>query len=251
MTHGYRTLQHWNRWLAQNFLGSDLLENESQLLTQLLDRHFGKHALLIGVSHQAELLKSIQIPCHTLLSPLIVPHHEPGYVEADLHELPILTGSVDLVMLPHTLEFVSNPRQLLAEACRVVKPEGLIVILGFNPYSAWGLKKYLQKHLSMPWMGNFIHSYKVKNWLRLADFELEKQTSLMFRPPVNHLSWYQRLHFLERLGNACFPILGGVYVLVARAKMIPVTPIRLKWTQQLSSIRISGTISGHIARQSE
>lgn len=251
MAHGYHTLQYWEHWLAQQFLGSSLLAEEQQLLSRLLPRHFGKHALLIGVPHQYPLLKATPIPCHSLMSPLVFKEKKFDSIEGELQELPILTGSIDLVMLPHTLEFVDNPRQLLAEACRIIKPEGLIVICGFNPYSAWGLKKMFTKHKNGPWSANFIHALKIKNWLQLADFELEQQSAMMFRPPVTRPALYERLHFLERFGSLCFPFLAGVYVIIARAKVIPLTPIRLKWKQQLSNIRISTTISGHIARQSK
>ena len=253
MAHGYRTLQHWDQWFAHQFLGGSLLAEEQHLLSRILNKHYGKHVLLIGVPHQRQLLNATSIPCHTLISPIAQKEKNTSYrfIESDFHELPVLTGSIDLVMLPHTLEFMDNPRQLLSEACRVIKSEGLIMVCGFNPYSAWGIKKALTKHKTAPWSGNFMHAPKVKSWLRLADFEMEKQQSLMFRPPIAHESVYHKLHFLEHIGNKCFPYFGGVYVLLARAKVIPLTPIRLKWKQQLSGIRISATISGHIARQSK
>jgi hypothetical protein len=100
-------------------------------------------------------------------------------------------------------------------------------------------------------MGNFIHSYKIKAWLKLADFALEEQKYLLFRPPLNCQSFYKKLHFLENIGKKYFPILGGAYILFARAKVLPLTPIRMKWKQHLSGIRIPTTISGHIARQSK
>jgi SAM-dependent methyltransferase len=168
-----------------------------------------------------------------------------------LHELPILTGSIDLVMLPHTLEFVDNARQLLAEACRIVKPEGLIAICGFNPYSAWGLRKAFTKHKTPPWSGNFIYSYKIKNWLQLVGFEMEKQQSILFRPPISRPELFQKLQFLEYIGSKCFPMLGGVYILLARAKVIPLIPIRMQWKQQLSGIRLPAKMPGHIARHSK
>ncbi len=250
MAHGYRTLQHWDHWLAHQFLGKSLLDAEEKLLAKLVERHFGKHALLLGVPHQADLLKATKIPCHSILSPVIVREKIPGYIEGDFSELPIMSGSIDLVLLPHTLEFIDNPRQLLAEACRIVKPEGLIAISGFNPYSAWGLRKLLAKHKTVPWASNFIRSHKVKSWLHLADFEMEQHTSVLFRPPVSNQALYKKLHYLERLGSKCFPMFGGAYMLLARAKVIPLTPIRLKWKQQLSGIGMS-TISGHIARRSK
>ena len=158
MAHGYKTLQHWNQWLDHQFLGKSLLATEQQLMTCMLNRHFGKHALLIGVPRQSELLHASTIPCHTVISPLVSHETPTTHIEGDLHELPILTGSIDLVVLPHTLEFIDHPRHLLAEACRVIKPEGLIVISGFNPYSMWGIRKMLTKNKIAPWSGNFIHT---------------------------------------------------------------------------------------------
>ncbi|TAK77109.1 MAG: SAM-dependent methyltransferase [Gammaproteobacteria bacterium] len=251
MAHGYRTLQHWNHWLAHEFLGHNLLESEQQLLSRLLNNHFGKQAVLLGVPQQYALLNTTPVVCHSLLTPIIHNEKNSHYIEGDFHELPILTGSMDLVLLPHTLEFVDHPRQLLSEACRIVKPEGLIVITGFNPYSAWGVKKIWSKHKISPSSGHFLQASHLKRWLQLADFALEKQKYTLFRPPINHPTLYQKLHFLESIGSMCLPFLGGVYILLARAKVIPLTPIRLKWTQQLSGIRISTTIPGNIARQSK
>lgn len=252
MAHGYRNLQQWNQWLTQHNLGSSIIKAEQQVLSLLLKNHFGKNALLIGTPEQQVLLDSTTMPRHALLSPLTNHHHYQRYIEGDLHELPILTGSIDLVLLPHTLEFVDNARQLLSEACRIIKPEGLIVISGFNPYSAWGIKKYIgKKNKRTPWAGRLIPPYQIRSWLNLADFLMEKQTSAMFRPPINHANVFEKLHFLEKVGNVCFPKLGGVYIILARAKVIPLTPIRMKWKQQFGGIRISTSISGHIARHSK
>lgn len=242
MAHGYRTLQHWNQWLTHQFLGEALLNAEQQILNDLLQRHYGKHSLLIGVPGQQSLLNASTTACQTLISPI---HHskQSAYIEADFHDLPILTGSIDLVMLPHTLEFVDNPRQLLSEACRIVKPEGLIVIFGFNPFGTWSLRKQI--------VGSPIQCQHLKNWLKLAEFALEKQSSFLYRPPVSSETIYHKLAFLERAGGILYPLLAGAYVVVARAKVIPLTPIRLKWKQNLSNIRISSTIPGNIARQSK
>jgi len=247
LAHGYRTLQHWDHWLAQHFLGNKLLETEGQIYSRLLHKHFGKHAVLIGVPQQYSLLSSSLLACHSLITPLICQEKKSYLIEGDFHELPIMTASIDLVILPHTLELVDNPRQLLSEACRIIKPEGLMIICGFNPCSFWGIRKLFGKQKGMPWALNFLPTQKVKNWLQLADFAMEKHTSALFRPPVNHASLYKKFHFLEALGKKFFPVWGGVYVLVARAKVVPLTPIRMKWKQQLSGIRISTSMSGKIA----
>ncbi|OGT38431.1 MAG: hypothetical protein A3F11_09870 [Gammaproteobacteria bacterium RIFCSPHIGHO2_12_FULL_37_14] len=250
LTHGYRTLQHWNHWLTDQFLGRELLQVEQQATANLLTKCLGKHSLTIGVPHQAQLLKATKIPCQSLVSPLVIHEKVTEYIEADYHDLPIATGSIDLVLLPHCLEFTDKPRKLLSDACRIVKPEGLIVIYGFNPYSLWGMRKMLNKEKIVPWTANFIHQYKIKNWLRLADFALEEDKSIMFLPPTNYEAIHRKLQFIETVGKKCLPSLGGVYVIVARAKVIPLTPIRLKWKQRIGGIRISPTTSGYLSRSS-
>lgn len=247
LTQGSRAIQQWNQWLS-HALGQRLLSAEQQCLTELLQQQFGKHAVLLGVPQQSSLLDATLLPCQTLLFPSME-MHQPAHhtwIEGDFHELALLTGSMDLVLIPHTLEFVDNARQLLAEACRVVRPEGLIAICGFNPYSAWGIKKLWEgKHARMPWRGNFIDAYQITHWLTLADFVLEQHRAIFFRPPLQHTQWYERLSFLESLGKY-FPFFGGVYVLIARAKVIPLTPIRMQWRQELSGLRIPRTMTGTI-----
>lgn len=246
LAHSYRNLQYWNQWLSQQFLGTKLLEAEKKQFAALLERHFGKHAGLIGVPYQSSLFNATQLLSHTLITPLS--NHKLGYVESDLYNLPILTGSMDLIMLPHTLEFIDNPRQLLVEACRIIKPEGLILISGFNPYSLWGLKKKLAKNKPYFPEANFINARKIINWLKLADFVIEKQKFTLFVPPINNEHLLKKFSFLEKLNGKWFPNLGGVYIILARAKVVPFTPIRLKWKQQLSGVRISTSIPGNIAR---
>ncbi|OGT38812.1 MAG: hypothetical protein A3F12_04675 [Gammaproteobacteria bacterium RIFCSPHIGHO2_12_FULL_38_14] len=251
MTHGYRIFQHFNQWLSQQYLGKCLFETEQQLLSSLLKRHYGRHALVLGVPRQLELLQSSAMPCHTLISPLVCHEENHHYIEADFRELPILTGSIDLVILPHTLELIDHPRHLLIEACRIVKPEGLIVIAGFNRLSSWGIKKIFSKGHHVPWSLNFLHLHEIKNWLRLAEFELEEQRTALFRPPIKNKMVYQKLMFMEKIGDICFKHTGGIYLLFARAKVIPLTPIKLKWKQQLSQIRLPTTRGGYIARHLE
>lgn len=238
MVKTYRTVQQWNNWLS-HFLGQSVLETEKNFLSPLLMERYGKHALLIGVPKQISLLATSVMSCHVLLSPLFHKNKYIKSIESDFYNLPITPGSVDLVLLPHTFEFTDNPHQLLNEACRVVKPEGDIIIFGFKPISLWGLKKWAVKSQDVPWSGNFLRIATITHWLKLIDFELVKQQIIMFRPPIKNPSLYKRLKFLDWLGNRV-PIPGGsIYVLIARAKTIPLTPIRLHWKQKLSPISVS------------
>jgi len=229
----HRSIIKWNQWLNKS-LGQRVLQSEQALLGSFLNNLYGKHAVLIGVPSQQDLLRIADIPCRLMLTPLLADKQEDFKItEISLHELPIASGCVDIVILSHTLELVDNPRQLLAEACRIVKPEGHVIIFGFNRYSLSGWKK-------LP----FLHTLKqrvIRQWLHLLDFEMVKESMALYGPPI-----------LEWIGNKCHLPWGGVvYVLMAQAKVIPLTPIRLRWKQSLSSIRIPARIPGPTIRNSQ
>lgn len=239
MAKTHRAIQNWDHWLLQS-LGCRVLEAEQQFLPHLLTDCYGKHVLLIGVPNQYGLLKFSSIPHQVLLSPTIHKKSSLRYVESDFNELPIASASIDLVVMPHTLELIDNPQHLLSEACRIVKPEGHIIIFGFNPYSLWGLKQKLTRNNTAPWSNNFISAGRIAKWLKLSDFELVKQDTLLFRPPLqNYDIFYSKIKFIEWLGSKLWAPLGGVYMLMAKAKVIPMTPIKLHWKQQLSGIQVT------------
>lgn len=247
MVKTYRTVQQWETWLT-HFLGMSILETEQAFLADLLADRYGKYALLIGLPTQHELLKSSVIANRIVLSPLVNKNKYIKFIESEFYELPLFSGSLDLVILPHTLEFIDNPHQLLSEACRVVKPEGDIIIFGFNPWSLWGIKKWWVESKNVPWSGNFIPANRVKKWLALADFELIMHKMLLYRPPLRHPLLYQKLKWLDWLAQKCQMPLGNLYVLVAKAKTIPLSPIKLHWKQRLPALSV--TIPGPTMRDS-
>lgn len=238
MAKTYRATQQWNHWLS-TVLGRCVQDFEQSYLQTILANFFGKHGLLIGVPHQTSSVEATVTAHHVLLTPLFNHNLPIKMIEGDFYELPISSGSIDLVLLPHSLEYAENPRQLLAESCRIVKPEGHIIILGFNPYSLWGIRKIFSRKNEMPWSMNFFQASKVKKWLQLADFELVKQETIFFAPPVQSKKMLERFKFLEWLGRKILCPFGGVYILVAKAKVVPLTPIRLRWQQRLPTVRVS------------
>ena len=234
-----RNIHQWDQWLG-HFPGSAVLQAEQKFLPRLLTDLYGTNALLIGTPKQYNLLNASVIPNKVLLSPLLSHHHhkEVHSIESDLHELPISTGCIDLVLLPHLLEYLDNPRRLVSEACRIVKPEGHIAIVGFNPYSLWGIRKIFSTKKNIPWNGNFIQANSLKRWLVLADFEIVTHKSFYYRAPLKHEGLFKKLGIIEWLGKKCYPSLGAIYVLIAKAKVVPLTPIKLSWKQKLSDVRI-------------
>lgn len=87
--------------------------------------------------------------------------------------LPIQTESMDLVILPHLLEFDARRFQTLREINRVLKPGGELIVLNFNPFSLSVRFQFLwDKKLADSWRAHFITKNRVFDWLKLMNFEL-------------------------------------------------------------------------------
>ena len=55
-------------------------------------------------------------------------------------QLPIASQTIDLLLLPHVLEFSAHPHQILREAERVLMPEGQSDYQRLQSFSLWGLR---------------------------------------------------------------------------------------------------------------
>jgi 2-polyprenyl-6-hydroxyphenyl methylase / 3-demethylubiquinone-9 3-methyltransferase len=53
-------------------------------------------------------------------------------VQADVHHVPLLDASVDVVSAGEILEHVPDPSTVLSEACRILRPGGLLVLDTIN-----------------------------------------------------------------------------------------------------------------------
>ncbi len=150
------------------------------------------------------------------------------YAGADA--LPMASDSIDVIVLPHTLEFETDPHQVIREAERVLIPEGHVVILGFNPWSLWGLwRLFLRRGSYPPWCGNFRGLTRIKDWLALLGFDNIEEQGYFFRPPLQNVRVMQKLGFMENVGARWWPGLAGCYVLLAKKRVATLTPIKPSW----------------------
>ncbi len=141
----------------------------------------------------------------------------------DFAALPFPAGSLDLVVLPHTLEQHVDPHATLREVERVLVPEGRVVICGVNPASLWGLRQRRARlyrrfgfgELFLPSEGEFIGYWRLRDWLRLLSFEVESGRFGCYRPAVMGEQWLQRFQWMDWAGARWWPIFGAVYFLVA------------------------------------
>ncbi|MDM7942654.1 MAG: class I SAM-dependent methyltransferase [Hydrogenophaga sp.] len=146
----------------------------------------------------------------------------------DAAALPFPAASLDLVVLPHTLELSADPHQVLREVERVLVPEGRVVISGFNPGSLWGLRQGRARlcermgvsmlgasNLFLPDAGDFIGPWRLRDWLQLLSLELESDRYGCYRPAMKTDQWLQRAAWMDRAGARWWPIFGAVYFVVA------------------------------------
>ena len=86
--------------------------------------------------------------------------------------LGLASDSVDAVLLPHVLEAVLDPIEILREVDRVLRPEGHMVILGFSPASLWGLRHSISRSGYPPGISRHIPERRLSDWLRLVHFRI-------------------------------------------------------------------------------
>jgi SAM-dependent methyltransferase len=141
------------------------------------------------------------------------------HLRCDFESLPFPSHSLDLVVLPHALELARDPHHTLREVERVLMPEGRVVIAGFNPASLWGLRQRvahwgLGSAAVLP-QGEFIAYWRLRDWLRLLDLEVETGCFGCYRPMLREQRWLDRFEWMERAGQRWWPVLGSVYFVVA------------------------------------
>lgn len=94
------------------------------------------------------------------------------HVRGETTNLPIASESIDLLILPHVIEFEPSPRGVLREVERVLRPEGRLVLLTFNPFSIHGMVRRLARRDAFRGQG-FVPSVRLLDWLRLLKFEAQ------------------------------------------------------------------------------
>ncbi len=208
-------------------LGRSLQAIEAHHLRDVLPQLYAKIAIQLGSAGKMDLLDASQAPTQAVLD-LHINSQRPS-ICGSAEALPFDTKSVDLALLPHTLDFSSEPHHVLREVHRALTPEGHVVILGFNPLSIWGLWRLALRRRGVPWCGQFISLLRLKDWLALLDFELTHGSMLYYRPPVRHEGLRDRLYFMEKVGDRWWPLAAAVYLLVAKKRVAGLTPWVPAW----------------------
>jgi SAM-dependent methyltransferase len=229
--------------------GRYLLAWEQQQFEQAVVDIFGYHALQLGLP-TLDALQDNRMP-HRWLA-LQEPTDassaaRPPVLLTDYSALPFAAASLDLVVLPHTLDSHADPHATLREVARVLVPEGRVVICGFNPASLWGLRQRRDRLCQRwGWGEPFLPEvqqigyWRLRDWLHLLDFEIEGGHFGCYRPAARTEKWLQRLQGMDRLGARWWPIFGAVYMLVAVKRVHGVRLLGPAWKK--ANGRASATV---------
>ncbi|XLM21581.1 class I SAM-dependent methyltransferase [Chromobacterium piscinae] len=226
-------------WLTGTELGRYLLAREQEYFERAVADAFGYHAVQVGVP-EMDCLRGNRIPwqCRVAESGEVDVRCDPAF-------LPFETRSLDLLVMPHVLDFTTLPHQVLREADRVLMPEGRLILTGFNPLSLWGVRRLIQGKESAPWNGNFFTQLRIKDWLALLDLELEDSAFMAYAPPFSRQDWLGRCGFMEDVGERWWPLAAGVYGIEAVKRQRGMRLITPTWKQPVKSKGALGVVAGN------
>jgi SAM-dependent methyltransferase len=210
-------------WLATP-LGRRCLANEQRLIRGALERVFGEQFLQIGAwGARNSFLRFARTQRRALID------WRPG-VAADLisdpEQLGIASDSIDVVLLPHTLERTASPHALLREVDRILRPDGHLLVLSFAPGGLWGVRHLFASRGFPAGRERLIREGRLRDWLELLSFDVGSATRYCHTLPLER---FKQLRLLprEELAQKWLPMLSGGYLVRAQKRVHPLTPVRM------------------------
>ncbi|OUV63381.1 MAG: hypothetical protein CBC79_01530 [Gammaproteobacteria bacterium TMED119] len=216
------TIRVWYETSAGRLISSAVEKH----LRQITACMFGYVAIEVGHSFVGRDLLSA---C-TIQKKFLVDRSDSADIKASPASLPITCDSVDLFVLPHTLDFTSKPHQILREVERSLVAEGHLIMIGFNPYSFYGLwRLFLSRTKVAPWNASFYSPRRLRDWCSLLGFEEIDMQYVAHLPPFKRLQRWQKLAPIRSFLEQHFTRSGGVYILVVRKRVARLTPLKRVW----------------------
>jgi len=174
-----RAAMSLNQWFDSP-LGESILERELPLIDAMRAEHAGQARISLVASATGKKLSTerdsagLDIRVIPGIQALKSEHRGPeSELVCQLEEIPLPDNSVDFILLHHVLEFSKNPHSVLREAVRVLAPRGQLLIVAFNPWSAFGFRSLVERlfRLSVPWAQHRLSKARLTDWLYLMSCE--------------------------------------------------------------------------------
>ncbi|QHJ01380.1 methyltransferase domain-containing protein [Xylophilus rhododendri] len=229
-------------WFASP-AGRYLLDWEQACLASAFDGIFGYHGVQLGLGALDGLAASrvrrnwLAAGSYDLPWPIDGIAARSPVLVTDFTALPFASGSMDMVLMPHTLDLAADPHAALREAERVLVPDGKLLIFGLNPTSFWGVHQRRSQLLRGVGLGSEflpdamqgIGYRRLRDWLRLLSFEVESSQFGCFRPAVRSQRWLDRFGWLDSVGARWWPIFGAAHFLMATKRVAGMRLIAPAW----------------------
>jgi SAM-dependent methyltransferase len=217
-------IQSLQAWLSSP-MGQYVSDWECSEYDRIVGNIFGYHALQLGLP-EIDGLRANRMSCRWhVQAPARLGDSTPAQPDlvADFASLPFASASLDLVVMPHSLELSPDAHASLREVERVLLPEGRVVITGFNPTGLWAMRQR-RAHITRRWgwgrrvspeLSAWIGLRRLRDWLKLLGLELEQCQLGCYRPAFGTQTWLDRWSWMDKLGPRWWPVLGSVYCVVA------------------------------------
>jgi SAM-dependent methyltransferase len=208
-----------------------LLAAESELLGEALEDVFGWELLQVGAwGSGRELLAGSRSRRQTLIAGAAFAGGTDVFARPS--QLPVTSDCIDAALLPHTLEFAPDPYAVLREVDRVLVGEGRLLVLGFRPWSLWGMRARWSRSGFPPGMRRVLSERLLREWLVLLGFEVVAAQRYLYLSP-----WSRGLARGEGTGRMLrrgltYPLPAGAFLLKARKRVYTLTPVRQRFREK-------------------
>lgn len=197
-------------------------------MSEALDDVFGWELLQVGTwGEKDQLLAGCRTRRHAVIAGPRAAAADAD-ITARLSQLPIANGAVDAVVLPHTLEFETDPYAVVREVDRVLAGEGQLIVLGFRPFSLWGFRSRAISRGYPPGLKRMLGARRIADWLELLGYDVSLTRNYLFTPPWGNSAPKpaESSALLRRAWLKPWP--AGAYLIKARKRVYTLTPIRPK-----------------------
>jgi SAM-dependent methyltransferase len=224
------------QWLETGS-GNVLLREESRQVAGAFESIFGDQFLQVGAWGDPAIFRCY---ARTRRYAVVAASRGPGVDFVSLPEdLAVATDSIDAVFLPHVLETADDPHAVLREVDRILRPDGQVVVTGFNPWGWWGVRHYLSRRQFPAGGRRMLSESRLRDWLHLLDYQVQPAHFYHFTAPLYRASQVVETPVEPAARAADIPggplpaapgrgwhPLASCYLLVARKEVFTLTRIR-------------------------
>jgi len=227
--------EHWEKfnykkWFIDN-RGTFINETEKNAVKELLKKYPNKHfkkCLDVGIGN-GRLIPAYKDKCRKIvgldISNNLLKEAKKNYhitvKQGDAENLPFKDKTFDLIINTRVLQHLKDRKECIEEMFRVAKLDAIIIIMVYNRFSIYGIKKYFKRLFNPTCMryGRFDTIFSIKRYLKDPWFEIKKiRGAVMCQPELLRKDMTKKQvklgYKIERLATSRFKYFGGRLVLL-------------------------------------